>query len=408
MPSEPPVLIAGGGPVGVVTALALARQGLEVRLFEAEARVDDSPRAATTHAATLEMLDSLGLVDEVTRRGLIEPKFRIWDRASREIIAEFDFGVLKDDTRYPYVVQCEQHKLAAMTIDALARPAERELEFSARRHRSRTVRRPRRGHGRDGDGTRRASPGSYLIGADGGRSTVRKALGIAFEGYTHPERFLVLTTPYPFRRAIRRMLAQLFLRPGRMVRAVQGRRRRRYAGYGAWCFRPARRDRGRGLRRGSRAGAAAEVLPKDRPLPRGPSQHLRRASAGRGVVPQGPRVPRRRLRRTSTIRSAGSGSTSASMTGWNSSALLGRVIRKDGAPEMLDLYDRLRRPLERRICPAADHRQQEAVGGEGSRKARREQRLPAYDRGRSRSRIVPTCSRASLLESVRSAGLEPA
>ena len=42
--------------------------------------------------------------------------------------------------------------------------------------------------------------GSYLIGADGGRSTVRKALGIAFDGYTFPERFLVLTTPFDFAR----------------------------------------------------------------------------------------------------------------------------------------------------------------------------------------------------------------
>jgi 3-(3-hydroxy-phenyl)propionate hydroxylase len=42
---------------------------------------------ATTHAATLEILENLGLVEEVTRRGLIEPKFRIWDRASRAIIA---------------------------------------------------------------------------------------------------------------------------------------------------------------------------------------------------------------------------------------------------------------------------------------------------------------------------------
>ena len=49
---ERPIIIAGAGPVGVITALALARQGFAVQVFEAEARVNDSPRAATTHAAT--------------------------------------------------------------------------------------------------------------------------------------------------------------------------------------------------------------------------------------------------------------------------------------------------------------------------------------------------------------------
>lgn len=47
-----PVLIAGGGPVGVITASALARQGIPVHVLEADTRVDDSPRAATTHART--------------------------------------------------------------------------------------------------------------------------------------------------------------------------------------------------------------------------------------------------------------------------------------------------------------------------------------------------------------------
>lgn len=197
MQTERPILIAGGGPVGVVTALALARQGIPVHVFEADARVNDSPRAATTHAATLEMLAELGLVDDVVARGLIEPKFRIWDRPTRELIVEFDFGVLASDTRFPYVVQCEQHKLANMAIERLRGFAHAGLDFCARvtslqqfADRVDVVVETAAGA--------RSISGSYLVGADGGRSTVRKALGIAFEGYTHPERFLVLTTPFSF------------------------------------------------------------------------------------------------------------------------------------------------------------------------------------------------------------------
>jgi 3-(3-hydroxy-phenyl)propionate hydroxylase len=197
MVSQRPVLIAGGGPVGVIAALALARQGIPVQVFEAEPRVNDNPRAATTHAATLEILDNLGLVDEVIRRGLVEPKFRTWNREPRQLIVEFDFGVLKNDTRYPYVVQCEQHKLAAMAIERLRQFPHASIAFNARVT----------GFSQYDDrievdvatvaGTQTIT-GSWLIGCDGGRSTVRKALDIEFEGYTHPERFLVITTPYPF------------------------------------------------------------------------------------------------------------------------------------------------------------------------------------------------------------------
>src|SRR5215475_260101 len=101
--TERPILVAGGGPVGCIAALALARQGIPVHVLEAETRGDDSPRAATTHAAALEMLAELGLVDDVIRRGLIEPKFRIWDRASLEIIPQSAFCALIHDTRFPYV-----------------------------------------------------------------------------------------------------------------------------------------------------------------------------------------------------------------------------------------------------------------------------------------------------------------
>jgi 3-(3-hydroxy-phenyl)propionate hydroxylase len=130
--SERPILIAGGGPVGVITALALARQALPVHVFEAETKINDAPRAATTHAATLEMLEELGLIEDVIRRGVVEPLFRIWDRSTGKLVAEFNFGNLKNDTRYPFAVQCEQHKLATLAIERLRAFPHATVEFSAR------------------------------------------------------------------------------------------------------------------------------------------------------------------------------------------------------------------------------------------------------------------------------------
>jgi 3-(3-hydroxy-phenyl)propionate hydroxylase len=114
------VVVVGAGPVGVVCALALVRQGLRVALIEAEATVDRSPRAATTHPATLEMLADLGLVDDVIRQGLVARTFQFWDRVTGDKVAEFDHEVLVPDTRFPFVVQCEQHKIANIGIERLS------------------------------------------------------------------------------------------------------------------------------------------------------------------------------------------------------------------------------------------------------------------------------------------------
>jgi 3-(3-hydroxy-phenyl)propionate hydroxylase len=195
--NEHPVLIAGGGPVGAIAALALARQGIAVRVFEAAAAIDESPRAATTHPATLEMLADLGLIDDLVARGLVARTFQFWDRPSGRLIAEFDHAVLARDTSYPFVVQCEQHKLVNLAIERLSGLPNARYDFATQ------VTEVEAGADaveitlRQGDRTERMT-GSYLIGADGGRSTVRKALGIAFDGYTFPERFLVLTTPFDF------------------------------------------------------------------------------------------------------------------------------------------------------------------------------------------------------------------
>jgi len=187
------IIIAGGGPVGVVAALACAQNGYAVTLLEAEAEIDDNPRAATTHPSTLEMIARVGLIEQFISEGLVARYFQFWDKPARVKVVEFDHDTLRDETPYPFVVQTEQHKLARMGIERLKTFADAEVRCSPR---ATTVSQHADGatvsaDGPDGTETLR---GNYVIGADGGRSTIRKALDIDFEGFTWPERFLVLTT----------------------------------------------------------------------------------------------------------------------------------------------------------------------------------------------------------------------
>jgi 3-(3-hydroxy-phenyl)propionate hydroxylase len=195
------VIVVGAGPVGTVAALACAQKGREaghtVTLLEAQARIDDSPRASTTQPPTLEIIAQLGLIDEYLRVGLVSRTFQFWDRPTRQMVAEFDFARLKDETAFPYVVQTEQHKLANMAIAQLRRMENVEVRLGERVA----------GLTQTDDAVtvttaNTALQADYVIGADGGRSTIRKALGIEFEGYTWPERFLVITTKFDFQAAL--------------------------------------------------------------------------------------------------------------------------------------------------------------------------------------------------------------
>lgn len=197
MQKDRSVLIAGGGPVGLFCAMLLGRAGVDVTLFEAGAQFMDDPRAATTHPATLEVLGKAGLVEDMMTAGLVAPIFQFWDRPSGELIAQFDHALLAGETPYPFVIQCEQFKtsrillqrLAAMSnVQVLMNHALVSLEEDANNVTAQ-VKTP---------AGMKTFEGAYLIGADGGRSTVRKQAQIAFEGFTWPERFLVLTTPFDF------------------------------------------------------------------------------------------------------------------------------------------------------------------------------------------------------------------
>lgn len=191
------VLIVGGGPVGLFSALLLGRRNLPVTLFENHPCIQLDPRAATTHPATLEVLGAAGLTEDMARTGLVAPIFQFWDRASGKLVAQFDHGLLQEDTIFPFVIQCEQFKTSQLILDRLLQLPNVEILFD---HEVLSVEQSSSGVTAiaKSEGRERTWAGTYLIGADGGRSVVRKQSNIDFEGFTYPERFLVLTTPFDF------------------------------------------------------------------------------------------------------------------------------------------------------------------------------------------------------------------
>jgi 3-(3-hydroxy-phenyl)propionate hydroxylase len=129
-------------------------------------------------------------------QGLPAPKFQY--RTMRHgILAQFDFGAIADATAHPYRLQCEQSRLTRILYEQLKTQPGFSIEFNSAVTRARQT-----SSGitiavkRDMKVETRA--GRFLIGADGARSDVRRSLGIEFKGFTWPDRFLVVSTPFDF------------------------------------------------------------------------------------------------------------------------------------------------------------------------------------------------------------------
>ena len=184
------VLIAGAGPVGLCAANVLADAGVPVRVLEAEPSLPENLRASTFQPPTLDMLARLGATQRLIEMGRVAPLLQYRDRAGW--VAELDFGVIGEETGQPYRVQCEQYRLNQVLAERLATKA--RIEFGCQ---VTDVRQDAASVTVLVNGTREIKA-DWVIGADGGRSRVREALGIALEGFTWPERFLVASTPFDF------------------------------------------------------------------------------------------------------------------------------------------------------------------------------------------------------------------
>lgn len=186
-----PVAIAGGGPVGLITALGLARYGVPVIVLEEDDRLSLDTKAGTVLTRTLEVLHRYGALTDVLRASLRIDEIGDLDRATNTARASVLTGALTEDTRFPFVINIPQHELEPVLHAALERDAPGTVRLQ---HRvtgfaqdddkvTLTVETP--------DGTQTIEA-AYLLACDGGRSQIREELGITVQGTTLPERYMLV------------------------------------------------------------------------------------------------------------------------------------------------------------------------------------------------------------------------
>jgi 3-(3-hydroxy-phenyl)propionate hydroxylase len=187
-----PVIVVGAGPVGLTVALSLAHQGIAVRVLEAEPGLTNDQRAGSFHPPTLEMLAPFGVTEAMHQIGIKVPRWQIRDR-QKGVIVEWDLGLIGDVTPYPYRFHLEQFKLTPILFEKLRAFPHAQVFFSTQ-----VVGAEQHGDTVTVTTNGRSFETPWLIGCDGGRSTVRKIMGTEFEGFTWPERFVVISTTQDF------------------------------------------------------------------------------------------------------------------------------------------------------------------------------------------------------------------
>nr|WP_314092346.1 FAD-dependent oxidoreductase [uncultured Shinella sp.] len=187
---EADVLICGAGAAGLTLAIELARRGVSFRLIEKTREPFPGSRGKGIQPRTQEIFEDLGILDKIVAAGGVYPTLR--ESRDDGSFIERDFGERVQATPaepYHIPLMIPQFLTEQIMRDRLAELSGR-VEFGSELT----------GFEQDGDGVTAHLSGSgvaetvrarYLIGADGGRSFVRHALGVAFPGKTLGLRALV-------------------------------------------------------------------------------------------------------------------------------------------------------------------------------------------------------------------------
>lgn len=191
------VIIAGAGPVGLATAFGLAKAGVDVTVLDKEHAVSTAPRAMAYLYPVLDGFERLGILDDLRAEGVHGEGMNLIDHETGEHFPQ-TLDAIAGLVPHPYTLHLGQDQVSRILLRHLAAHPNAEVRYGTEV----TSVVP------DGEDVRVAATGpdgetvllraGWVIGADGANSAVRESLGLGFDGFTWPDRFISTNIRYDF------------------------------------------------------------------------------------------------------------------------------------------------------------------------------------------------------------------
>ncbi|KAF4547821.1 FAD-binding domain-containing protein 64 [Elsinoe fawcettii] len=198
------VIIVGAGPVGLLTALNLARLSVSVLVLERGPGIDQSPRATSYQPCAMAELEEAGVLDDVMAKSMVNDVLSYWVGRGKDKQRVATVEKREGGEKFKSGINCGQGVLAETiqshlerhygqyakiafdkTVEGIEQSRDLVEVTCNDRHSDRTVK----------------YRCDWLVGADGAGSAVRRLLGIDFEGFSWPkEDFVATNVRYPFKK----------------------------------------------------------------------------------------------------------------------------------------------------------------------------------------------------------------